>query len=439
MGTHQQLRQSLRTRLQAARARTEELFALLRPEALYERPIPEWHRVIFYLGHFELFDWNLICRDALGQEPADRNFDELFRVGFRTPDGLHADQASDWPSEAVVRLANQRWRAAVDAALDTVSFDAPSHPYFERGAAFLYVVEHRLMHAETLTYKLHCMPFEKKLRPPHQVELDSPPVARRPLEIPGGRARLGLSRNAPGAVGWDNEYEAHTVEVAAFAIDSHNVTIGDFLEFVRAGGYQEKNFWSEPGWAWKNAQGIEHPYHWVCRNGGWRYRTLFEEIPLPLAWPVYVSHAEASAYTGWVGKALPSEAQFHRAAFGTPAGEERAYPWGEDPPTSERGNFAFAHWNPVAVGSYPAGRSAFGVAELVGNGWEWTSTAFAPFADFEPLPFYPTYSSYAFDGRHFVLKGGSHRTAACLLRRSFRNWYLPHFPYVYAKFRCVEN
>ena len=93
---------------------------------------------------------------------------------------------------------------------------------------------------------------------------------------------------------------------------------------------------------------------------------------------------------------------------------------------------------PTPVGAHPDGDSAFGVADLVGNGWEWTSTPFAPLPGFEAFPFYPGYSANFFDGKHFVMKGGSARTAACMLRRSFRNWFQPHYPYVYATFRCVE-
>jgi formylglycine-generating enzyme required for sulfatase activity len=150
-----------------------------------------------------------------------------------------------------------------------------------------------------------------------------------------------------------------------------------------------------------------------------------------------VSHDEASAYARWKGKELPSEAQWHRAACGTPEGTERAYPWGADAPSSAHGNFDFQRWDPVAVGSYPAGNSAFGVADLVGNGWEWTRTPFEPFPGFQAFSFYPGYSANFFDGKHFVMKGGSSRTAACMLRRSFRNWFQPHYPYVYAKFRCA--
>jgi formylglycine-generating enzyme required for sulfatase activity len=166
---------------------------------------------------------------------------------------------------------------------------------------------------------------------------------------------------------------------------------------------------------------------------------MFEEVELPLDWPIYVSHAEAAAYARFAGASLPTEAQFHRAAYGTPQGTERAYPWGDAPPDTSRGNFDFQQWDPVAVGSYPDGRSAFGLEDVLGNGWEWTFSHFAPYAGFEPFPFYRGYSADFFDGNHFVVKGASPRTAACMLRRSFRNWFQPHYPYVYASFRCVDN
>jgi formylglycine-generating enzyme required for sulfatase activity len=166
---------------------------------------------------------------------------------------------------------------------------------------------------------------------------------------------------------------------------------------------------------------------------------MFDEIPLPLDWPVYVSHAEASAYARWAGKVLPSEAQWHRAAYGTPDGPERPYPWGAQPPSPQRGNFDFHRWDPVSVGSFEKGQSAFGVLGLLGNGWEWTSSVFGPFPGFERFSFYPGYSADFFDDKHYVMKGGSPLTAACMLRRSFRNWFQPHYPYVYAGFRCVSN
>ncbi|PYX45921.1 MAG: ergothioneine biosynthesis protein EgtB, partial [Acidobacteria bacterium] len=96
-------------------------------------------------------------------------------------------------------------------------------------------------------------------------------------------------------------------------------------------------------------------------------------------------------------------------------------------------------WDPTPVGAFPEGQSAFGVMDLLGNGWEWTSTLFSPFPGFEPFSFYRGYSADFFDNKHFVMKGGSARTAACMLRRSFRNWFQPHYPHVYAGFRCVSH
>jgi formylglycine-generating enzyme required for sulfatase activity len=159
---------------------------------------------------------------------------------------------------------------------------------------------------------------------------------------------------------------------------------------------------------------------------------------LPLEAPVYVTHDEAAAYARWKGGRLPTEGEFHHAAFGTPSGEERAHPWGDAVPDETRGNFDFAHWDPVAVGSYPAGASAWGIHDLVGNGWEWTSTTFAGFPGFTPMPSYREYSADFFDDAHFVLKGASPVTPRELIRRSFRNWFRPNYPYVFATFRCVR-
>jgi len=166
---------------------------------------------------------------------------------------------------------------------------------------------------------------------------------------------------------------------------------------------------------------------------------MFEEIPLPMDWPVYVSHAEAAAYARWVGKTLPSEEQWHRAAYGRPDGGENQYPRSGEAPGHDLGNFDFQRWDPAPVNAYPHGRSAFGVEGMLGNAWEWTTTVFGPLPGFEPFPFYRGYSADFFDGKHFVMKGGSARTAACMLRPSFRNWFQAHYQYVYAGFRCVNS
>jgi ergothioneine biosynthesis protein EgtB len=295
------------------------------------------------------------------------------------------------------------------------------------------------MHSETLCYMLHQLPVDRKFSEPMAAPPSTPARGPHRVEIPAGTATLGLARSEYGPFGWDNEFEEHRVEVPPFAIDAYNVTNSDYLRFMRGGGYERRELWSDSGWNWISAQEHRCPSFWIPYGDSWRCRTMFAEISLPLDWPVYVSHDEASAYSRWAGKELPSEAEWHRTAYGTRSGSERAYPWGADAPTARHGNFDFERWDPVPVGSYPEGNSDFGVADLVGNGWEWTRTPFAPFPGFQQFSFYPGYSENFFDGKHFVLKGGSPRTAACMLRRSFRNWFQPHYPYVYATFRCVEH
>jgi ergothioneine biosynthesis protein EgtB len=409
------------------------------PAALYDRPVPERHRIIFYLGHLEAFDWNLL-REPLGLSSFDPGFDQLFAFGIDPVEGgLPTDQAKDWPSVNQIRDYNTRLREQLDTAIRNTATKNPNLACLELCKLLEVAIEHRLMHSETLCYMLHQMPVNRKLGQP----MSSPPAAQerlpRSVEIPAGTATLGLARGGYGPFGWDNEFEEHRVDVPAFAIDAYNVTNMDYLQFVRDGGYQHRNLWSDSGWEWITSQDHTYPSFWIPNGDSWCYRGMFAEISLPLDWPVFVSHDEASAYARWAGKELPSETEWHRAAYGTRNGGERAYPWGADAPATRHGNFDFQRWDPVSVGSYPEGNSDFGVADLVGNGWEWTRTPFAPFPGFQPFSFYQGYSANFFDGKHFVMKGGSPRTAARMLRRSFRNWFQPHYPYVYATFRCVEH
>jgi len=425
-------------RLADARVRTDELFDLVKPNSLYERPIPERHRIIFYLGHLEAFDWNLLRNGMLGIPSFHPELDRLFAFGIDpVGGGLPSDQPADWPRVGEVQKFVSRIRESLDDKLPR-ALSAEASGKFAPSLLLNVAIEHRLMHAETLTYMLHQLPFERKVPQEKKLELTVPPSSPKMIEVPAGQATLGLPRG-PEAFGWDNEYEAHSVDVPAFAIDQYKVTNREYLDFLNAGGHENPGYWVEADWSWKLEHDIRQPIFWEKIQDRWFYRTMFRQIPLPLDWPVYVSHAEANAYSRWAGKELPTEAQWHRAAYGTREDIERSYPWGGQSPSPKLANGDFSHWNPTPVNAFPAGQSAFGVADLLGNGWEWTSSPFAPFAGFQPFPFYPGYSADFFDGRHFVLKGGSPRTAASMLRRSFRNWFQPHYQYVYAGIRCVQN
>ncbi len=421
-----EVRRTLFKRVAEARSLTDRLFDLVRADSLYERPIPERHRIIFYLGHLEAFDWNLLHSRLPNAKAFDPEFDRLFAFGIDPVDGgLPSDQPSDWPARTQIENYRNRIRTTLDAALADRRFcdwTGEVSPQVLLNVA----IEHRLMHAETLAYMLHQLPFEQKRSGPHAAVPPNGPVRAARVEIPAGRATLGMPRDEMASFGWDNEFEATAVDVPAFAIDRYKVTNGQYLRFLDAGGYQERSLWTADAWDWKTREGIAHPLFWSRADAGWRYRRMFDEIPLPLDWPVYVSHAEAGAYAAWAGTRLPTEPEWHRAAY-RPQGRNV-----EDLP-----HLDLERWDPSPVNAIPAGRSAFGVEGFLANGWEWTSSLFEPLPGFRPFPFYEGYSANFFDGKHYVMKGGSPRTEQCMLRRSFRNWFQPHYQYVYAGFRCV--
>jgi len=405
----------------ANRKRSSMLFDMLSADAYDSRPIPLRHPVRFYEGHLPAFSYITLVRGALGAPAMDDAMEKLFQRGIDPASATAAQSSAPaaWPARERVQELARRWDAEVLAALSRAQAESGALSPRVREAVYT-VLEHEQMHHETLLYMLHRVPLDHKHRPAGTggTPADGPlPKAQR-IHVPAGVATLGAN---PEDVdfGWDNEFRATQVEVAAFDVDAHSVTNADYLKFVESGG--------------------EPPLFWIRRDDRWQQLAMFEEIALPAAWPVYVSLEQAKAYAQWRGARLLSEPEFQRAAFGAPDGAERSYPWGEEPFSPKRGNLDFQYWDPVPAGSYPAGVSAWGIHDLVGNGWEWTSTPFGPLPGFEPMVSYPVYSNDFFDGDHFVVKGGSAVTARDLVRRSLRNWYRPSYPYIYAKFRLVSN
>ena len=420
------------------RARTRALFDVLTPETLYAQPIAQRHPIVFYVGHLPGFSLNTLVKRGLGLAGVDERLERLFARGIDPDEHGHDASAFAWPDretvEAFVRAADARVREALSEA----DLDQPGHALLDRAEAVYAILEHEAMHQETLLYMWHRLPHDAKRAPgDYSVRVQGGSIVQEDIAIPAGQAHLG-ARRGEVPFGWDNEFPGPVVDVDAFRIQRLNVTNGDFLAFVEAGGYRNPEWWSPQDWTWLQNESHTHPTFWERIDGRWYWRGMFEYVPLPLAWPVYVSQAEASAYAKWTRRRLPTEAEFQRAAYGSPDGSARRQPWGNASPAAAHGVFDFQSWEPEPVGTHPDGQSAWGVHDLVGDGWEWTSTIFDGFPGFTPIPSYPEYSADFFDGSHFVLKGASPATARELLRPSFRNWFRPRYPYVYATFRTVE-
>jgi gamma-glutamyl hercynylcysteine S-oxide synthase len=401
------------------RERSAQLFALIDDDAFFVRPIPLRHPFIFYEGHLPAFSFLTLNERALGQAPIDAAYEKLFERGIDpgSTDAARAHERGDWPTRAHVEAFARTCDERVIDALQNATLIDPAVPRLRRGQSAYTILEHEPMHHETLTYIIHQLDYAKKGRIA-QEHHDAAPVPNQLQEVAAGIAHMGAD---PDAIpfGWDNEFGPSAVDVPRFAMQRYPVTNGDWLRFVEAGG--------------------PVPVFWVERDGEFALRGVFEELPLPRSWPVYVSHDNAQAYADWAGMKLPTEAQFHRAAYGTPSAGDRIYPWGAAPPDAMHGNFDFERFDPEPVNAHPAGASAWEIEDLVGNGWEWTSSVFGPFPGFEPMASYPQYSADFFDGKHYVMKGASPVTARELIRPSFRNWFYGNYPYMYAKFRCVGS
>lgn len=435
---------TLPERLEAAWRRSDAIFALLSDEAIYQRPIALRQPFIFYVGHLPAFGWNQVWRGVLGRPPFSSELDRLFERGIDPVgvDRYEPDRPTAWPALAEVLAYRDRVREALRGSFDDVAALEEKDLLADRGRIYALVIEHELMHHETLLYMVQQLRRDLIRKPadvPGYRTRGAGPAGE--VSIPGGSVTLGAKLDAL-PFGWDNEFPELTTSVPSFTMDRTPVRNAEHLEFVRSGGYQKAELWTPEGWAWRHRVGHEHPVFWVRDGATWRFRTLFEDLALDEVadWPVYVSWAEARAYATWRRASLPTEAEVVRAAYGSADGAGRAHPWGNEPADGSRGNFNFSHWAPTPAGAYPAGRSAFGVDELVGNGWEWTESRFAPFPGFTAYArTYPGYSADFFDAQHYVMLGASWATDAALVRKSFRNWFQPHYPYPFAKFRCVRR
>jgi ergothioneine biosynthesis protein EgtB len=423
---------ALQDRLEAAWKRSECIFDLLAPEALYERPIALRQPFIFYVGHLPAFGWNQVARGLLGRAGFQPAFDDLFARGIDPVgvDRYEPDRPEMWPTPPEVVAYRDRVRAELRGAFADVAARAGTDVLAGHGRVWHLVIEHELMHHETLLYMVQRLDRRFRRRPADLPAYRTAGAAESgAVEVPGGAVALGADFAAV-PFGWDNEFPTITQKVGGFTVDRTPVRNGEWLAFMADGGYARPELWTSESWAWKERVGHAHPAFWTRQGGVWMYEALFDRLPLDDVrdWPVYVSWAEADAFARWRKADLPTEAEFHRAAEGIA--------WGD----SARGNFGFTNWAPTPVGSYRAGASRWGALDLVGNGWEWTKSRFAPFPGFTAWArTYPGYSADFFDEQHYVMLGASWATDRSLVRRSFRNWFQPHYPYVFAKFRCVDR
>jgi iron(II)-dependent oxidoreductase len=318
--------------------------------------------------------------------------------------------------------------------LDGVDLDA-DRPLLAGGFVYGMVVQHEHQHDETMLATLQLM-GEPGYRPLAPAPPGGWPVSGE-VEVPAGPFVMGTDGEAWA---YDNERPAHVVDLPAFRIDAAPVTNAQYAEFVADGGYEEARWWAEEGWKWRQQAGLGAPEFWRAEGGGrWSRLRFGWREDLPLDEPVqHVCWYEADAYARWAGKRLPTEAEWEKAASWSPEGVKHRWPWGEAGVDGSRANLGGSLFGPAPVGAYPAGVSAYGCHQMIGDVWEWTSSDFEPYPGFVSFP-YREYSEVFFGPGYKVLRGGSWAASPLAVRTTFRNWDYPIRRQIFAGFRCARD
>ena len=328
--------------------------------------------LIFYLGHSAVFYINKLRHVGLLEKPLNQEYEVLFEIGVdpETPEDLNDAIANiKWPTVREVWQYREQVYELLTTILQKVPLNLPiqqSHPLW----GLMMGIEHQRIHFETSSMLIRQLPVELVKRPQNWQYAPSNGKIHdnEMVELSGGVVELGKPENYP-IYGWDSEYGYRRVEVQPFAVSKYMITNAQFLEFVKAGGYENQEYWQQEAWNWKEENNARHPKFWIANNGGYQYRAMFDEIELPLTWPVEVNYYEAMAYCRWQGEEirLMSEAEWHLASD-----------LNGDRDTIDDYNLNLKFGSPSPVGSLEKAQSPSGIFDLCGNVWEWLNENFNP-------------------------------------------------------------
>ena len=429
----QRVHDQLAARLEEARARTLLLVEPLSEEDLHAQHDPLMSPIIWDLGHIAHFEELWLVRNLEG--PVE--FGEMPGIynPFEHPRRVRGELAL--PSLEECRTMMDAIRKRVLDRLESVALNSDD-ALLRDGYVYSMVLQHEYQHNETILQTLQL----KQGAPYRAPRLYSPPrkgeaYEPRMVSFGGGRVTLGT---ADREAAYDNERPTYERDVAPFRIDAFLVSNGEYLQFMRDGGYSTRSLWSDAGWAWKEETGADAPKYWSRDGDDWCVRSMDRVDAIDPDVPVcHVCYHEAEAFARYAGKRLPTEQEWEVAAGWNPAtGLMQRFPWGDEPATHERANLDQLSFAVARPGAYETNWSPIGCYGMIGDVWEWTSSDLARYPGYETFP-YPEYSEVFFGSEYKVLRGGSWATRPGAIRNSFRNWDYPIRRQIFSGFRCAKN
>ena len=399
--------------LRRAREATLRLVDPVDDEQLAAQLSPIMSPLVWDLAHIGWFEELWLIRQVTNDEPSHERFDDLYDA-FRHPRGERSDLPILTPPAARAYLESVRRRAL--RVLEGVALD-DAEPLLRDGYVYGLVLQHELQHQETMLQTLQLSGVEYAT--PRDDDLRAPPNPD-DVFVPAGPFMMGAD-DQPWA--YDNEQPAHVVELPAFSVERHPVTNARFAEFVEDGGYRKRRYWSDEGWQWLQESRVDAPLYWQRLRGDWWRMRFGHSGPVPPAEPVqHISFYEAEALAAWAGKRLPSEAEWERAARGADSDADA--------------NLGRESFGPLPVARRAT--SSAGCECMLGDAWEWTSSAFTGYTGFTAFP-YAEYSEVFFGDEHRVLRGGSWATDPLVARVTFRNWDYPQRRQLFSGVRLADD
>jgi iron(II)-dependent oxidoreductase len=423
-------------RLDEARRRTLALVEQLSEADLHSQHDPLMSPIIWDLGHIAHFEELWLVRNLEG--PVE--FGEMPGMfnPFEHPRRVRGELAL--PSLDECRVLMDEIRGRVNGRLQAVRFD-DANPLLRDGYVYAMVLQHEYQHGETILQTLQLKqgaPYQapRAFRSPAPPSPNAMPPHGAMVRFPGGRVRLGTDDRR---MSYDNERPAYEIEAAPFSIDVYSVTNGDYLDFMRDGGYSRRELWSDAGWTWLADAKVDSPKYWFRDGDEWCSRVMDAVAPVNRDRSVcHVCYYEAEAFARWAGKRLPTEQEWEIAAgWDASVNRMRVFPWGDEPATPARANVDQLSFGVAPLGAYAENWSPLGCYGMIGDVWEWTSSDFHRYPGYEMFP-YKEYSEVFFGPEYKVLRGGSWATRSGVARNTFRNWDYPIRRQIFSGLRCAK-
>ena len=431
IGTIEEKREEIKKQFLQTYELDEKLFDLLKDkEFLYQQPNRLRHPLIFYYGHTATFFINKLALANIIKKRVNPRFESIFAIGVdeMSWDDLNSGHYT-WPTYEETKAYRNEVKQIILDLIDTLSFTMPIN-WDSSMWNILMGIEHENIHIETSSVLLRELDI-KFLKTEEIFSYKNEALTTYPknelLEVKGSTITLQKNRENPVFYGWDNEFSFHKAIIKDFQASKYLVSNGEFLEFVKEGGYNKPEFFSTEGKEWLDFTQAKHPPFWIKKDDSYFLREINRVIPLALNYPVDINIYEAEAFCKYKSSKLgfevrlPSEDEYYALYNYTNAQEKEA-------------NIGLIQFNQSSVNKYKFDD----FYDVIGNVWQWSLTPIYPFDDFITHPIYDDFTTPTFDDRHALMKGGSFISLGNEILKEARYAFRKHF-FQHAGFRYVKS